>query len=148
MTKPCCRRHGLGVFVFVAWVSAAPAQDELQPSQSGRPPEEEKIAGVVVDQTITRVGHDFYTGFLGRWRDLNPNDEHSLVVRERPSARWGSLMTVEAGFARVFQTFVYPGRIDPRSVGERAAAEVYDRVTRIDAESLLFTDPDMGKDEL
>ena len=70
-----------------------------------------------------------------------------MAVYERPSARYGSLIWVEQNFARVFQTFIFPGRGSPDAVGDAAARWVHQRVADLEAEKVLFSDPDMAKDE-
>ena len=112
-----------------------------------RPLDEERVSGDVADQTMTLVGHGFIQGFQRAWRDFEGNGELSIAVFERPSARWGSLIWVEQNFIRVYQAFLYPGRGDPAEVGENAARWVHQRVAEIEAEKLLFKDPDMDKQE-
>ena len=56
--------------------------------------EEDEMMGFIVDDTISHIGHDFYYSFSERLRDTSRMD-FNLVVRERPDARWGSLVTVE-----------------------------------------------------
>ena len=64
--------------------------------------EEDEMLGFIVDDTISHIGHEFYYSFSERLRATSPMD-FNLVVRERPSARWGSLVTVEYQ-----QRLVYP----------------------------------------
>lgn len=109
--------------------------------------EENKVADVIGDQTMTLVGHGFIEGFQRAWRDHESSGESNIAVFERPSARWGSLVWVEQNFNRVYQTFLFPGRGDPAQVGESAAHWVYQRIAEIEAAKLLFKDPDMEKQE-
>ncbi len=111
-----------------------------------RPLVEERITDVIGDQTMTLVGHGFIEGFQRAWRDYESNGESSIAVFERPSARWGSLIWVEQNFTRVYQTFLFPGRGDPTQVGEGAARWVHQRIAEIEAEKLLFKDPDLEKE--
>ena len=55
---------------------------------------EDEMQGFIVDNTISHIGHDFYYYFADRLRATSRLD-FNLVVRERPDARWGSLVTVE-----------------------------------------------------
>jgi curli production assembly/transport component CsgE len=112
-----------------------------------KPLDEDRINDVIGDQTLTLVGHGFMQGFQRAWRDYESNGESNLAVFERPSARWGSLIWVEQNFTRVYQTFLFPGRGDPAEIGEGAARWVHQRVAEIEAEKLLFKDPDMEKEE-
>ena len=109
--------------------------------------DEDKIADAVGDQTMTQVGHGFIQGFQRAWRDFEGGAESNIAIFERPSARWGSLVWVEQNFTRVYQTFLFPGSGDPAAVGEGAARWVHQRIGEIEAEKLLFKDPDLEKEE-
>ena len=149
---------GFGLFLaFIATVDAAPPapQNDIDFGviESGAalaelPLDEEKPAGMIVDQTMTQTGHLFVHGFLGAWRDFPKSGEYNVAIYERPDPRWGSLIWVEQNFVRVFQTFIFPGRADPEDAGEKAARFVYQRIANLEIEKQLFTDPDIAKDEL
>lgn len=111
------------------------------------PIDEERIAALVTDQTMTQTGRSFMQGFSSAWRDMQTPAEISIAVYERPSARWGSLIWIEENFRRVYQTFLYPGRGNPRATGEAAAYWVQQRVADAEVNKLLFQDPDIGKEE-
>lgn len=42
-------------------------------------------SGLVVDQTITKIGHDFYDQFFSRWEAPPGNDDFTIIINERPS---------------------------------------------------------------
>ena len=42
-------------------------------------------SGLVVDQTITKIGHDFYDQFYARWEVPPGTDNFTIVINERPS---------------------------------------------------------------
>lgn len=108
----------------------------------------EKLEGVVLDHTMTRIGQEFYQAFVSAWRELGEIDSISLALYERPSARWGSLIWVEHKSGRLFQVFLHPGRLRARESGEQAAALVFQRVGQMEVEKTLFKDPDLGNEEL
>jgi curli production assembly/transport component CsgE len=108
----------------------------------------EKLDGVVLDRTMTRIGQDFYLAFVRAWRELGEVDAIGLALYERPSARWGSLIWVESRSTRVFQIFLHPGRQHAREAGEYAAGQVFQRIGQMEVERTLFKDPDLGNEEL
>jgi hypothetical protein len=65
------------------------------------------MKGFIVDNTISHIGHDFYYYFADRLRATSRLD-FNLVVRERPDARWGSLVTVEFEREVVYRRFLPP----------------------------------------
>jgi curli production assembly/transport component CsgE len=108
----------------------------------------EAYGGVVVNQTITVVGHDFYQYFMAGWRDKDMNERFALSIQERPSARWGNLVWVEFAQKRVFQTYLPPSRSAVKAVSEQAVEIAYQNVIDADVQRLLFRDEDLGPDEI
>ena len=45
--------------------------------------QQEEFTGLVIDQTISKFGHDFYDSFMTGWGP--PNDAFILTIKERPS---------------------------------------------------------------
>ena len=112
------------------------------------PLEESQISGIVVDQTVTQIGRAFMQGFQKAWREFNGKTRSiNVAVYERPTARYGSLVWIEQNFVRVYQTFLFPGRGNPDAVGAAAAQWVNQRVADLEADKILFSDPDLAKDE-
>ena len=106
-------------------------------------------SGVVVNDTVTFIGQEFYRNFVASWREQQGVERFSVLVRERPSARWGSLVSVEYEHREIFRAFLSPGRRDfVRQAGIDAANLVYQRVVDFEVQRLLFRDPDMARDEI
>tara|TARA_R100000750_G_scaffold57799_1_gene45049 strand:+ start:357 stop:722 length:366 start_codon:yes stop_codon:yes gene_type:complete len=109
--------------------------------------QEDEIKGFVVDQTISRIGHEFYQHFTDRLRDTSPMD-FNLVVVERPSARWGSLIWVEFERRMLYRSFLQPNTSQLQETAYQAADFVQEGIARQKLE-LLFDDTfDMDKDEI
>jgi curli production assembly/transport component CsgE len=72
--------------------------------------EEFVLEGIVVDQTISRVGHLFYDALVANWEV--PNDIGVITVRERPNAFTGNIIAVD-----VNNTVVFQNRMGTRAVG-------------------------------
>ena len=141
---------GLGTF------NTAPARAEdangLHPDNKqgdlNRPIHQDAYDGVVVNQTVTLVGHDFYRAFVAAWRDKPLSERYAVTVGERPSVKLGSQVWVEFNRRRVYQSFLPPARARVRGVGEQAAEIAYQNVVQSEAQRLLFRDPDLGADEI
>lgn len=108
---------------------------------------EDEMKGFIVDETISHIGHDFYRYFSERLRDSTPLD-FNLVVRERPSARWGSLVWVENRQRVVHREFLPPNTAELKPVAYAAANRVAEAVVRQRLEMLLQDTTDIDKDEL
>lgn len=125
--------------------------DPLQPrfSKAGQnEPLHALYAGAVLNQTVTKVGQDFYQFFVTAWRDKPLSERYVLSVHERPSARLGSQVWVEYANRRVFQTFLPPTRSRAQDAGLDAVEVVHQNIVNADVVNLLFRDPDLGPDEL
>ena len=142
--------YGLGTFLVVP--ARAEDANGLQPGDKrgdlNRPIQQDAYDGVVVNQTITLVGHDFYVAFVAAWRDKPLSERYAVTVGERPSVKLGSQVWVEFNRRRVYQSFLPPARARARGVGEQAADIAYQNVVQSEAQRLLFRDPDLGADEI
>lgn len=112
-----------------------------------RADDEDEMKGFIVDETISHIGHDFYRFFSERLRDSTPLD-FNLVVRERPSARWGSLVWVENQQRVVYREFLPPNTAELKPVAYAAANQVAEAVVRQRLELLLQDTSDIERDEL
>ncbi len=109
---------------------------------------QEIYGGIVVDQTITVNGHEFYQQFVAAWRDNELSGRYAISVHEKPSARWGSQLWVAYAQKRVFQIFLPAVRANLKAVSEQAAREAYQNVVDLEVQRLLFSDADLGADEM
>lgn len=122
-----------GLLVLAVPVHAASEEDELQ--------------GFIVDNAISHIGHNFYRYFTERLRDTSELD-FNLVVRERPSARWGSLVWVEYEQQVLYRQFLPPNTAELKSVAYQAADHVRAAIIRYRLEIELQDTIDMERDEL
>ena len=109
--------------------------------------EEDEMMGFIVDDTISHIGHDFYYSFSERLRATSPMD-FNLVVRERPSARWGSLVTVEYQQRLVYRRFLAPNTVELKDEAYEAADLVRMQIVQRKLETLLQDTTDLERDEL
>lgn len=108
---------------------------------------ENEIMGFIVDNSISNIGHEFYRFFTERLSDTSRLD-FNLVVSERPSARWGSLVWVEYERGIVYRRFLPPNTAELKSTAYEAADFVKEEITRRKIENLLQDTIDLDKDEL
>jgi curli production assembly/transport component CsgE len=74
--------------------------------------------------------------------------DFNLVVRERPSARWGSLVTVEYRQRLVYRRFLPPNTVDLQDDAYQAADVVRAQIAQQKLEALLQDTTDLERDEL
>lgn len=109
--------------------------------------EEDEMMGFIVDDCISLIGHSFYNAFTDRLRATSRLD-FNLVVRERPDARWGSLIWVEYDQRIVYRRFIAPNATETRDLAIEAADQVRAAVVQRKLQVLLQDNTDLGKDEL
>ncbi len=86
------------------------------------------FTGVVIDRTITRLGHEFYYHFAAAWFARYEPDGYNLVVTETPSAAWGSIIRVQQDGDVVYSTVIRPGRGNVKALAEEATRTVYEKI--------------------
>lgn len=64
---------------------------------------EVEVPGLLTDHTVSSIGHDFYRAFSDKWESKYTGN---LTINERPSARWGSWITITVNQDVIFQTFI------------------------------------------
>ncbi len=101
----------------------------------------------MIDNTISRFGHDFHRYLSARLQDVSPMD-FDLVVRERPSARWGSLVWVEYDQQIVYRRFLQPNASQLEEIAGQAADQVLEQINRTKLQNLLQDTFDLDRDEL
>ncbi|MFL1526629.1 curli production assembly/transport protein CsgE [Pseudomonas sp. O230] len=109
--------------------------------------EEDEMMGFIVDDTISHIGHDFYYSFSERLRATSSMD-FNLVVRERPSARWGALVTVEYQQRLVYRRFLPPNTVELKDEAYDAADWVRGQIVQRKLEAMLQDTTDLERDEL
>ena len=104
--------------------------------------------GVVVNQTITMIGQEFYQEFMALWREKEQIERFVLSIHERASARQGSQIWVTFGEKRVFQAQLPSARSRVRDLGQQAVEIAYQQIIDAELQTLLFRDADLGTSEL
>ena len=70
---------------------------------------EVEVPGLLTDHTVSSVGHEFYRAFSDKWESSFTGN---LTINERPSARWGSWITITVDQDVIYQAFLFPSKRD------------------------------------
>ena len=141
-------------FPLIVMILCMPAMSREDAGTNGKGDvDEEKmrnegIRGLIVDNTVTFIGRDFYDAFALAWLDQRVGDIDNLSINERPTARSGSRVWVESNGRSLFQVFLSPVRANIETTARKAARSVARRVEELKIERLLFKNPDLAPDEL
>ena len=75
---------------------------------------EVEVDGLIVDQTQTRIGQEFYWNFVNVWEaPIGIKDHYNIFIIERASPAWGSWIWIEVG-GFVSKEIVYREMLKPR----------------------------------
>jgi curli production assembly/transport component CsgE len=117
------------------------------PQPAAMPDTQIEALGIVTKQAVTVAGHEFCEHFIAEWRDKPGSERYTLAIRERPSARWGSLVWVDFGQQRVLQLQLPPARAGLKALAESAAENAYQTIRDIERQRQLVSDADLAPDE-
>jgi curli production assembly/transport component CsgE len=67
-----------------------------------------EFGSLIVDETQTKVGHDFYDLFYANWAPPGEIRSSTIVVSEKTLPRLGTQVTVRINDTEVFQSFIQP----------------------------------------
>jgi curli production assembly/transport component CsgE len=105
------------------------------------------IENLLVNQTVTVAGQEFHAAFAAMWSDQGVVADSGLAIRERPSARRGTMIEVEHANRIVFSAILPPARVQVRPLAEQAVRIVHEIVIAKQVQQLL-RDDDLAPDEL
>lgn len=108
---------------------------------------EDELRGIVADNTVSRVGHDFARYFADYHSSQYGNEVYNLAVHERPSARWGSLIWITSGHQTYYRRFLQPTTSGLKEAAEGAVEQVHEAIRRQRIENMFLDTFDMDRDE-
>ena len=105
---------------------------------------EVEVPGLLTDHTVSSIGHDFYRAFSDKWESEYTGN---LTINERPSARWGSWITITVNQDVIFQTFLFPTKKDFDKIVVFALAQTEEALNRRQIDQTLLSTSDLARDE-
>ena len=116
----------------VSFSSGAPAADTTEVGSEEALPvspmaSQLEINGMVVDETRSKHGRDFYDLFYTSWSEPEESYAYTIRIEEKPGRGRGTVIVV-----RVNDEIVYQSQLQPRyEVVEQAALQAVERTYRI-----------------
>jgi curli production assembly/transport component CsgE len=109
------RREAFIFLLFLAWAYGPGvwAQKDVE------------IEGLLIDQTRSRIGHEFYQDFVSFWEAPPGAKSYNLVIGEQTEPRYGSWVLIE-----INDNLVYRAPLRPRAEDIAAAAREANAVVR------------------
>jgi len=94
-----------------------------------------KIGGLLMNNTITWFGQDFFQYFAREWRNQGFRGNQKIFVEEIPSARRGTQIVIRYKGEVVYRTSVNGTRSASRTNGVYAVPAVLSRVRYLDRQA-------------
>ncbi|MFC3152534.1 CsgE family curli-type amyloid fiber assembly protein [Litoribrevibacter euphylliae] len=111
-------------------------------------PDKDLSTGLTIDHTVSRFGHDFYRYLADHRRTYFSDATENLIIRERPSARWGSIIWVESYGNQVYYNRIGAGGTDIKSLAESASIQINKRLQKLKVERMFNKSVDLAEDEI
>jgi hypothetical protein len=108
-------------------------------------PAADGIKGLVVNQTITASGYDFYRIFSILWSEKPDSNNYSLSVQERRSLRRNNQVGIFLGQKQIFSAMLPSKHDGLNELGEKAANEILANIIALMIESVS---DDIAREEL
>lgn len=105
------------------------------------------IPGLLLNETRTFAGNQFFTAFASAWQAYDPNGVYTLVMRERPTGRTVSQISVVRNGVVLFQRYIGISARAAERAGRDASAAVFQSLMSAELDRQVV-DPDLGADEL
>jgi curli production assembly/transport component CsgE len=86
----------------------ATAKDSSQVANQHRRFRPTEIEGLVMDQTITKVGHDFYDAFYSIWEAPAEAGDFTIIIHEKPARGTSTLISVEVNESELLELPLQP----------------------------------------
>ncbi|MBV8469822.1 MAG: hypothetical protein JOY60_08190 [Burkholderiaceae bacterium] len=128
-----------------AWAQNEAPTENGASSSDEAPVSSKDSFGIVVNQTFTPGGMEFYRRFTDYWREKPDFEKYNLVIIERPSRRYGNAIFVVQDQQVVFSGSL-PIKVNAISALSLDAVEkVYANIISQTLQMVGGGDPDMAK---
>jgi len=67
-----------------------------------------EIDGLLIDETLTKIGRDFYDIFYRQWSAPAAANNFSILIKEKPVPGLGTLITIEINDEEIFSRRIPP----------------------------------------
>ena len=71
-------------------------------------PDDLEIEAIIIDETITKLGHDFYDDFYSLWEAPDTIKNYSITIQEKPLPQLGTQISISVNEIEIFRRFIQP----------------------------------------
>lgn len=70
--------------------------------------EQVEIDALIIDQTQTRIGHEFYQQFVTFWEAPKGIEDYNIVIGEKATPQWGSRIWIKVNDVIIYRSVLKP----------------------------------------
>lgn len=78
------------------------------------------LGGIIIDETISKIGQDFYRYFNKQWNDPGTNENFNIYISEKPTPGMGNMIIVKINYEEIFKNRIRPQQEVIESLAEYA----------------------------
>jgi curli production assembly/transport component CsgE len=67
-----------------------------------------ELDGLIIDETISKIGHDFYNYFNDNWDIPESVKNFTIYIKEKPMPGMGNLITLKINYEEIFKNRISP----------------------------------------
>lgn len=83
------------------------------------------IDGLIVDETDSKIGHDFYDSFYAAWIPPVNARDYTITISEKPLPRLGTQITISINDNSIYKKFVQPAYEIIQEMAQEGASIAY-----------------------
>lgn len=91
--------------------------------------DEIEVSGLVIDETITKLGKDFYDLVYRKWESIAPQSNLSVFISEKPMPSLGSQISITVNDNLIFQQVIRPNEETLNELSDYAVSVLNDYFT-------------------
>lgn len=91
--------------------------------------DEIEVSGLVIDETITKLGKDFYDLVYTKWESIAPPSNLSVFISEKPMPSLGSQISITVDDNLIFQQVIRPNEETLNELSDYAVSVLNDYFT-------------------
>jgi curli production assembly/transport component CsgE len=82
-----------------------------------------ELDGLIIDETISKIGRDFYTYFYDNWNISGNIKDYTLYITEKPMPGMGNMIIVKINYDEIFRNRISPRQEVIESLANYAIAQ-------------------------
>ncbi len=79
-----------------------------------------ELGSIIIDETITKMGQDFYRYFNDQWNDPETSESFNIYISEKPMPGMGNMIIVKINYEEIIKNRISPKQETIQSLAKYA----------------------------